>query len=61
MSPGQAKKMVLMGGKVNHFPNFPQPLKTPPAKVSPVSLEHLQNRNIVVQAWEDAGKPTLIR
>ena len=24
MSPGQAKKMVLMGGKVNHFPNFPQ-------------------------------------
>jgi len=24
MSPDQAKKTVLMGGKVNHFPNFPQ-------------------------------------
>jgi len=26
MSPDQAKKTVLMGGKVNHFPNFPQRL-----------------------------------
>ena len=32
MSPDQAKKTVLMGGKVNHFPNFPQRLKNPTCK-----------------------------
>ena len=32
MSPDQVKKTVLMGGKVNHFPNFPQRLKNPTCK-----------------------------